>query len=220
MQPRTGKSGLFQTLKWTFDKDEVNHYLDIIHRSQTSINLAYSQAVLSTLGTIGDDVTATRNHLDDQEARDILTWLSPIDFEAQQRQVLSDWCPGTLEWFPQHEQIQMWLAGTNPYVWVPGAPGSGKTVLSSFVINAMRSARSSTDKVFGVYLSLQSLTSTHVIEEIFGSLLKQSIGKDGIPETLRDAYRTREQSGRLQLDELLGYPQRVTSSIGSSLCCC
>ena len=203
--PRTGKRGLFQTLKWTFDKDEVNHYLDIIHRSQTSINLAYSQAVLSALGTIGNEVTATRNHLDDQEARDILKWLSPIDFEAQQRQVFSDWCPGTLEWFPQHKRIQMWLAGTNPYVWVPGAPGSGKTVLSSFVINAMRSARSPPDKVFGIYLSLQSLASTHVIEEIFGSLLKQSIGMGGIPETLRDAYRTREQRGRLQLDELLCY---------------
>ena len=205
VRPRTSKSSLLQTLKWTFDKDEVKHYLDTIHRSQTSINLVYSQVVLSTLSSIGNDVTAARSHLDDQEARDILKWLSPIDFEAQQRQVFSDWCPGTLDWFLEHEQIEMWLTGTNPYVWVPGAPGSGKTVLSSFVINAMRNKGSSPDKVLAVYLSLQSLTSTHIIEEIFGSLLKQSIGIDGINQALRDAYRTREQRGRLQLGELLCY---------------
>ena len=204
VQPRIGKSGLLQTLKWTFDKDEVKHYLDTIHRSQASINLAYSQEILSNLNTVGTDVAAARNHLDDQEARGILKWLSPIDFEAQHRQVFSDWCPGTLDWFLDYEEIQLWFAGLNPYLWVPGAPGSGKTVLSSFVINALRTTGSSPDNVLGVYVSLQSLTSSHIVEDVLGSLLKQMIRVTGINQTLREAYRAREQNGgRLQLDELV-----------------
>ena len=210
--PRRGKGGVLQTLKWTFDKEEVKHYLDAIHRLQMSINLAYSQAVLSTLNSIGTDVAATRSQLDDREARDILDWLSPLDFEAQQRQVFSDWCPGTLAWFLEHEQVQNWRAGTNPYVWIPGAPGSGKTVLSSFIVNALRTSEPSMKQVLGIYLSLQPSVSTRSVEDVVGSLLKQSIRVSGIHQSLRDAYRAREHDGgRLSLDELVCYLNRSLS---------
>ena len=53
------------------------------------------------------------------------------------------WVQGTCTWLMDHPRYRDWINGSEKAVlWVTGAPGSGKTVLSSFIIDQMKTIKS------------------------------------------------------------------------------
>lgn len=59
------------------------------------------------------------------------------------RDTIAQWSRGTCTWLLEHPQYLEWINGSGKaLLWVTGAPGSGKTVLSSFVIDQMKSTKS------------------------------------------------------------------------------
>ncbi|KAI1365444.1 hypothetical protein F5Y08DRAFT_338715 [Xylaria arbuscula] len=60
------------------------------------------------------------------------------DYDASRR----SWIPGTCEWFLQEEQFLSWLSPSSikpAALWYTAPPANGKTVLSAFIINHLRS---------------------------------------------------------------------------------
>ena len=72
------------------------------------------------------------------EREKIIAWLSPVDFWQKQDDVFSDAHSGTGQWFLDLQQFQRWLSGDPRDMWCHGAPGSGKTVITSIVVNHLR----------------------------------------------------------------------------------
>ncbi|KAL9630679.1 MAG: hypothetical protein Q9204_004595, partial [Flavoplaca sp. TL-2023a] len=72
------------------------------------------------------------------EREKIIAWLSPVDFWQKQDDVFSDAHPGTGQWFLDMQQFQRWLSGDPRDMWCHGAPGFGKTVITSIVVNRLR----------------------------------------------------------------------------------
>lgn len=56
----------------------------------------------------------------DQEAEQILAWMSPTSFQARQADVLQSVEPGTGKWFLETKNYRDWLAGHVNLLWCPG----------------------------------------------------------------------------------------------------
>ncbi|KAL9595414.1 MAG: hypothetical protein Q9219_006457 [cf. Caloplaca sp. 3 TL-2023] len=85
----------------------------------------------------------------DQTREKIISWLSPLNFRQKQDDVFSDAQEGTGQWFLKSKAFRNWFKGQNVNLWCHGAPGSGKTVLSSIVVNYLIQ-HSPQDKRIGV----------------------------------------------------------------------
>ena len=218
-RPKGGVGGrVLQSLKWSFDKDEVDRYLAVAHRLQSSITLAYAQTSLMVLNTIAEDTAITRQTLEEQSSKQLLDWLSTLDFEAQQHQAYSEWCIGTVDWVLQLEDYKIFKEGKNPYLWLPSAPGCGKTTFCSLALIDLRSEYppGGDVAVLGIYLTSRStVESEPAILNVMGSLLKQlclqGLGPDN---ALRAAYHTSAASdSKLSIDDIKSHIQRLLSPL-------
>lgn len=60
------------------------------------------------------------SHIIDQKRRDILTWLSPLDFGTVQINTLSRRKEGTGQWLFDDPAFERWLCGEERTLWCPG----------------------------------------------------------------------------------------------------
>ncbi|TVY85465.1 Ankyrin repeat and KH domain-containing protein [Lachnellula suecica] len=68
----------------------------------------------------------------------ICDWLSPVLFKEKHESILS-MRPGKInEWFLQSPEITRFIAQAGQILWAPGIPGSGKTLLSSTIIEYLQ----------------------------------------------------------------------------------
>ena len=60
------------------------------------------------------------NRIRDQESREIVEWLSPLNFWAKQNDTIERRQEGTGEWLLKHPDFQKWVNGEISIVWCPG----------------------------------------------------------------------------------------------------
>ena len=85
-----------------------------------------------------------KDHLDQlksEEDRDIIEWLSPLNYWTKQNDIF-DWRhEGTGEWLIRHPEFEKWIEGDTQVLWCPGnrisnpkqmliLAGVGKTILA------------------------------------------------------------------------------------------
>ncbi|KAK6977559.1 ANK-REP-region domain-containing protein [Favolaschia claudopus] len=71
---------------------------------------------------------------DDQKQK-ILGWLSPFNFFQRQNDIFETCQEGTGQWFLSSQNFKTWLSSPQKVLWCEGIQGSGKTALSSLVID-------------------------------------------------------------------------------------
>jgi hypothetical protein len=59
-------------------------------------------------------------YITDQESREIVTWLSPLNFWPRQGDTLSRRQEGTGKWFFEGPAFKGWLNGTDKTLWCSG----------------------------------------------------------------------------------------------------
>ncbi|KAL3439887.1 hypothetical protein BJX65DRAFT_57583 [Aspergillus insuetus] len=67
--------------------------------------------------------------------REVIDWLSSMNFRERYADILRKWQPGTAEWFLSSKEFQDWATGAQRLLWCPGIPGAGKSVISTRVIH-------------------------------------------------------------------------------------
>ncbi|KAJ7575476.1 hypothetical protein C8J56DRAFT_1063074 [Mycena floridula] len=77
------------------------------------------------------------------ERTQFLAWISCLDFHSTHMETASKHTPGTGIWFIQDSRFFDWLSGKLRFLWYPGNPGVGKTILTSLIIDHLRLTRSS-----------------------------------------------------------------------------
>ncbi|KAF6221635.1 hypothetical protein HO133_001601 [Letharia lupina] len=83
----------------------------------------------------------SENHGKHDERQTITDWLSPLDFSQKQRDVYANHQPGTGEWFLGSDKFKGWEGGDNNVLWCHGIPGSGKTVMTSIIVEHLRKSQ-------------------------------------------------------------------------------
>ena len=93
------------------------------------------------------------------------------------RYKISRWVPGTCTWLLDDSRYLEWINGSEKaLLWVTGAPGSGKTVLSSFVIDQIESTKSSRN--VGFFFADDSSTSQRSAVMLLRGLLYQILNRN------------------------------------------
>ena len=93
------------------------------------------------------------------------------------RYKISCWVPGTCRWLLDDSRYLEWINGSEKaLLWLTGAPGSGKTVLSSFIIDQIESTKSPSN--VGFFFADDSSTSQRSAVMLLRGLLFQILNRN------------------------------------------
>lgn len=56
----------------------------------------------------------------EQQRKEIIDWISPLNFAAKQKEVLNTRQEGTGKWLLEHPLFQEWMQGTHNILFLPG----------------------------------------------------------------------------------------------------
>ena len=142
---------------------------------------------------------------DSQEQQAILDWLTPIDYAAQQSDILSRREPSTGAWLIKSDQFQTWVKSNCHTLFCPGIPGAGKTIGAAIVIDELHSKfqNDSTVSISYVYCNFRRQQEQKPVD-LLASLLKQMLQRlSSIPKCMTQLYeRHRHQRTHPSTDEI------------------
>jgi hypothetical protein len=144
---------------------------------------------------VKEDVDRLHDRQDDRERyrenKDILDWLTPIDYAPQQSDFISRRQKGTGGWLLDSKEFQEWLTKSEQTLFCPGIPGGGKTIITSIVVNHLYSRFGNDTSVGIAYLYCNfRRQQEQKPEDLLASLLKQLVQtKHSMPETLKNLYK-------------------------------
>ncbi|KAF1977420.1 hypothetical protein BU23DRAFT_372625, partial [Bimuria novae-zelandiae CBS 107.79] len=96
----------------------------------------------------------------------ILSWLSPVLFEARQRQLQELHEAGTGSWLPDHATFERWKSEKGSRLWCSGIPGAGKTFMASLVIKTLQHSDIPVVFIFADYKDHSMHTSLDLLSSI------------------------------------------------------
>ncbi|KAK4034663.1 hypothetical protein C8A01DRAFT_48998 [Parachaetomium inaequale] len=141
---------------------------------------------------------------EEQEAS--LKWLTSINYAAQHSDFLKRRQLGTGQWLLDSAEFKAWVGTPKQVLFCPGIPGAGKTILTSIVIDHLRSLFDGNPKVGIAYLYYNFRgKDAQKAEDLISSLLVQlTRGLPCFPAAVECLYagRKADQTGPL-LDELV-----------------
>lgn len=144
--------------------------------------------------------------VDDAEDKKVLEWLTQLDYADDHNYQRRKRQPGTGEWFLKSPNFQAWLEQEGQTMFCSGIPGSGKTILTSTVIDYLKDhfAGDQDVGIAYIYCNLQhkggkrSFDARSILqgqddrlqaEELISSLLKQIVqAMPSLPEPVRALY--------------------------------
>ncbi|KAL6801754.1 ankyrin repeat-containing domain protein [Trichoderma sp. SZMC 28012] len=144
--------------------------------------------------------------VDKQEEKQILDWLTPIDYGLIHSDYYKRLQPGTGKWFLEQKEFQDWITGNNGTLFCYGIPGAGKTILASLIINRLSSRfRGSSDiGITYVYFNYNKQEDQD-FQKLLASLLKQLAGGlHYLPESTKQLYDEHSKKRtRASLEEII-----------------
>ncbi|KAJ5302288.1 hypothetical protein N7508_007151 [Penicillium antarcticum] len=134
--------------------------------------------------------------------KDVLEDLSAHTFLATQKDKFGKHHDGTCQWVLSHETFQRWLNGTgNSSLWCCGDPGSGKTILTSIIINDVDEKTRGTGTAIAFMYCNYKDTNTHSELALLSSIARQLTAQiEHIPPVVKEfrdqkAMRKRDPTG-------------------------
>ena len=143
LKPTSTRHNVVEVLVWPFRKVEVIEILNSIERLKSHLNLALHNDHISLSRALKEDARELKTGVEeikkgvsniqiyqhvqentqhDEARRDILSWLSPLNFASSQNDVLERRQDGTGSWILEDQIYQKWLA-TKKTLWCTGIPG-------------------------------------------------------------------------------------------------
>ncbi|KAK3935766.1 hypothetical protein QBC46DRAFT_461901 [Diplogelasinospora grovesii] len=175
--------------------------------------------ISEVLSSVQDGVDKLLRKQHSQEHEAILKWLTPLDFASQQNDYIGRRQPGTGQWLLDSPGFQKWLSNacdSDRTLFCPGIPGAGKTILTSVVINDLRS-RFQNDSDVGIayiYFNFRRHGEQNA-KDLLACLLKQlAQGRSVLPESIQDlhgSYSGTGQQDRPSFDEISRALQSVAA---------
>jgi hypothetical protein len=142
-------------LTLTGKEEAMTHYGKLESELETARSFRESQ-----IGRLREEdarIEREEARLFKEQIRHIKNWIHAPNYTALLERETAEAAEGTCQWFMSHPKYTAWKMPSNPshgtaqiqdtasILWVQGPPGYGKTVLSNFVIEDLRSASNQTE---------------------------------------------------------------------------
>ncbi|EFR02841.1 ankyrin repeat domain-containing protein 29 [Nannizzia gypsea CBS 118893] len=190
-----------RALKWPFTGKEIKSSIAVLERCKASFNLALSaDQTRLTLDTnrlvveLGKDISANHNEQQKGEYRaKIIQWLSAVEQGvswSNHEDARKKHSQGTGEWALELQAFKEWKSAGPAVLWMHGKPGSGKTVLSSSVIEHLQAEYDTEPGILLSYFYFDFGTpakqsATNCLRYLLSRLLTKA---PEVPQELRDLY--------------------------------
>ena len=134
-----------------------------------------TKSIRASLPILQTHVVDIRNVQNLQQHETVMQWLSPIDFSAQQFDVISRRQEGTAQWFLDSPKFKSWLHGPDKTLFCSGIPGAGKTILAAVAVDHLcRAAYSKSVGIAYLFCSYKA-QSEQSTRSLLAALLKQLV---------------------------------------------
>lgn len=137
-----------------------------------------------------EERSTIKHKLNSSEDMKILDWLTLVDYGLQQSDYIRRREQGTGQWLLDSPEFKTWINTKNQTLFCPGIPGSGKTILTSIIVEEL-SLRFSTDTSIGIaYLYFNFRRhDEQKIDNLLASLLKQlAENQPSLPVAVKELY--------------------------------
>ena len=149
VKPTAAKGKLGKTVKrllWPLQRDQALALVHRLERQRNTLAFALStdigagvyetQIILADMQiSLQEDRMERRAREVLEHKRQVLQWLSDVDYEAKHTRASDLQRPGVGSWLLQSPQLLSWIQGDISFLWIYGIPGSGKTVWTSIILN-------------------------------------------------------------------------------------
>ena len=130
-----------------------------------------------------------------------MEWLSPVDMEEFYSRVSKHRTRASGSWLLQNDTFQAWLRCQHRAIWISGLPGSGKTFLSTVIVENLRAHVDRNLKhklafIFGDKSDENSQSCHQILANIIAQVLAEL---QEIPGHMHAAYSTAIRHGRPRL---------------------
>ncbi|CAM1511169.1 Fc.00g086820.m01.CDS01 [Cosmosporella sp. VM-42] len=187
-QPKSTMGKIARSLSWPFKSGEIAKHLDSIERAKTwfimvilkdssTTTIAIYNEMKKLVEVLHEDIINKQTTKMMRETSEMLTWLAPVNAEEMLKKATKNKIPGTGRWFLDHA-FSSWLEPKDvkqPFMWINGKSGSGKTVLFSTIVDELQSLCSTalSTSAFGYHCCSLDDASSQQISNIFGSAFAQ-----------------------------------------------
>jgi hypothetical protein len=150
-----------------------------------------------------------------EQRRNILNWLTKHDHYQQQSYIFSNRLNNTGGWFLRSDQYRNWINAAGQTLMCRGVPGAGKTILTSIVVEDLRSfSRTEADVGVAFIYCDYKLRNQQTGDMLLTSLLRQLVaGRSTLPDHIQELYKVHEEGTRsLSSEDVRATLRSVTSS--------
>lgn len=192
-----------QTLRWPLTQSYVDRTIAHIERLKSSVAMVEGQASIALAQEMRDDVANVKKTVDDGHFKEVIDWLSPLNFRQKQESITP--APGTGSWFFTSEEFQSWHTNHDRWLWCYGIPGAGKTFLASSTVSELRRLHQADGALVLIAFCSFDSADSQSVENLISSLLKQVVqSQRAISENVEKLFRTHFVSQtRPKLHELI-----------------
>ncbi|KAL8824083.1 MAG: hypothetical protein Q9191_005314 [Dirinaria sp. TL-2023a] len=190
LQPKTGHRKLMQTLRWPFDKSEVETRVTRLNRLKGYVDTAMNSTSAADIRRIQSDTKAIKLSVADDELKAIIEWISSLNFVKQQNEITEQTREGTGQWFLQRKEFLDWESKNEAMLWSPGIPGAGKTFLASIVFEYLRKIHAEQNVAVLIIYCGYNEAKSQSMDKLIGALIKQVIQlRPEVSKELKEVYR-------------------------------
>ncbi|KAL4947847.1 hypothetical protein BDW69DRAFT_105504 [Aspergillus filifer] len=130
--------------------------------------------IAERLSDIEKNVNNMSKFIHSKRDKDVLQWITPVDYAPQHNDFIRQRHPGTGEWFLRSEEFQAWLLNSKKTLFCPGNPGVGKTLITATVVDHVHSTFQDDPGVGIAYLYCNFRQhDVQRVDDMLANLLKQ-----------------------------------------------
>ncbi|KAJ6028546.1 hypothetical protein N7540_004122 [Penicillium herquei] len=151
---------------------------------------------------IDQGVSQTRDNMDKSEQIEMLEWISSVPFGEIHNDISENRTPGTGEWLLEHEEFRSWEQKKKPaLLWLEGNAGSGKTYLTSNVVDHIHETSEVSNKGFAFFYCARNEPRRARGASILQSIVRQLSATMKDPgyfqSHIKDAYKKAFSKGNI-----------------------
>ncbi|KAL2827984.1 ankyrin repeat-containing domain protein [Aspergillus cavernicola] len=188
-------------------KEEEEEFLRDVQACEVQRSFDADNTMIDMLKTFNDPIlrvdAGVAHLLTQMEERDrtaMLEWISPVLYGKHHNSVRENRTPGTGEWLLQYDSFRNWeITKSSLLFWLQGSPGTGKTYLTSTIIDYVRGQIATKNEGFAFFYCSKGDPSRVQPQSILQSFVRQLSTNTNNPKSVQtklcDAVKEARDNG-------------------------